>query len=631
MNKNGIFYDKPIGWFIKNYMTEYQIVLPEKSLVVEDYAGQELKNYLKKATGAYLDVVKDDIGAKLGDKIISIGNTRFLKEAGLDVRNLNCDGFKIKTLRSTILICGETGRGTLYGVYEFLERMFGIRFLTCEVEYIPPQKTIVPLYEMDITEIPEFRLRLLMAYNFEINHSLAFFAKTRMLSQSCGNASAIRYGGGYPEEWNTANMHTWDYYALRDKYVKEHPDWFVPITEHGVNDGQIHYSHGLNDDGTIDETQEDSLIKHIIERIKLDILERPEIRYIALGQNDNKDYCRGDACNGKCVRQRELFGGHSAHSIVWANAIAREITKWAKEQGIEREFQFVIFAYMHTETPPDRKAPLSHLAVPDKNVCIEICPYNPTNYNVPIKDKKHNPYFYELFEEWKAITNNFFVFDYARDFLHYITWYPHFNVIKPNLEYYKELGAFAVATNGLNGVYQGRLVHWLLSKLEWNLKRDVNALIAEFNECLFGVEAGKIISEWVEYTNAHFEKAAQREDGSREHLPCYGVVGNSYHLLPSTLTIDFLQKSYAMIEKAREVVKADSKLTETQRKQRLKDLLSVEVQVDYMKHVNYDYLFSQASEEQKLEFYRNLQSKLSILEVHKLANGGHMLHSTGIR
>ena len=113
---------------------------------------------------------------------------------------------------------------------------------------------------------------------------------------------------------------------------------------------------------------------------------------------------------------------------------------------------------------------------------------------------------------------------------------------------------------------------------------------------------------------------AKKPDGTRAYLPCYGREGIDYHLSPSTLNEEYLSKSYALVEKARVLILQDKTCSDQLRRQRLKNLLLVEVQIDYMQHVNYDYSLRKKSEEEKLEFYRNFQSKLFVLGMTKMAN-----------
>jgi len=92
--------------------------------------------------------------------IISIGHTAALKNAGitLDYEALNGDGFVLKTQGEKLFIAGAIDRGTLYGVYDFLEKICSVRFYDINYEVVPKQSE-VPLYEMDVTEIPSFEYR----------------------------------------------------------------------------------------------------------------------------------------------------------------------------------------------------------------------------------------------------------------------------------------------------------------------------------------------------------------------------------------------------------------------------------------------------------------------------------------
>ena len=56
----------------KNGTTEYVIVKPEKPTEVDDYAAQELSNFLKEKTGAEFPVVSPDL-ASPNNKYIFIG------------------------------------------------------------------------------------------------------------------------------------------------------------------------------------------------------------------------------------------------------------------------------------------------------------------------------------------------------------------------------------------------------------------------------------------------------------------------------------------------------------------------------------------------------------------------------
>ena len=66
---------------VSNKMTDYQIVIPEKSTTMEKYAANELQTFLYKSTGATFNVITDnEISHDNNQKLLSVGNTTLLAE-----------------------------------------------------------------------------------------------------------------------------------------------------------------------------------------------------------------------------------------------------------------------------------------------------------------------------------------------------------------------------------------------------------------------------------------------------------------------------------------------------------------------------------------------------------------------
>ena len=104
--------------------SDYTILLPESPQPAESTAATELSTILGQVTGATIDVVAENRARDVSTEgnFISVGETQLYKEQEFKAENLNTDGFLIKTVDNTLFIIGENQRGTLYGVYEFLER-----------------------------------------------------------------------------------------------------------------------------------------------------------------------------------------------------------------------------------------------------------------------------------------------------------------------------------------------------------------------------------------------------------------------------------------------------------------------------------------------------------------------------
>lgn len=118
------------------------IVIPDRPLPVVTAAAQELQYHVRKATGAKLDVVAESVATNQRPRIF-LGPTRAAAEAGLTPHSWTPNAFQIKVIGSSLLIVGDdsdgpvfgiqrhnyTRVGTLFGVYEFLQKQLKTRWL----------------------------------------------------------------------------------------------------------------------------------------------------------------------------------------------------------------------------------------------------------------------------------------------------------------------------------------------------------------------------------------------------------------------------------------------------------------------------------------------------------------------
>ena len=113
---------------------DIKIVVSENAAQTELFAASELVKYIKKMTGAELSVCKDVFCE--GEKQIIIGGphknqaaARLLSPETFEKEVPGPEGMMIKSFGADcVFIAGSedsNGRGTIYGVYEFLERFLG--------------------------------------------------------------------------------------------------------------------------------------------------------------------------------------------------------------------------------------------------------------------------------------------------------------------------------------------------------------------------------------------------------------------------------------------------------------------------------------------------------------------------
>ena len=145
-----------------------QVVIDEESPGTVRFAAAETTNFLSRVLGADIPIVNEPC---VGNVSIVLGVGKLSRAAGIDVSGFMQDEFRIRSDGTHIYIAGHDDNidleeriangwndakfncGTLYGVYDFLERFAGIRF------YFPGKYgTVVPTKE-SVTVRGDFRVR----------------------------------------------------------------------------------------------------------------------------------------------------------------------------------------------------------------------------------------------------------------------------------------------------------------------------------------------------------------------------------------------------------------------------------------------------------------------------------------
>ena len=154
-----------------------EVVLPENYPVAQLAAG-ELQKYLSEATRQNIPLVKTPTGRALS---LIVGDNTLLRQAGMNPDSLPDQGFFIRRIGNQIFIAGLDSktdnpannkwrmwfdRGTISGVYDFLERFAGCRFyFPGRLGTIVPKNTDFALPEkINIIDRPDFISRKTSKY-----------------------------------------------------------------------------------------------------------------------------------------------------------------------------------------------------------------------------------------------------------------------------------------------------------------------------------------------------------------------------------------------------------------------------------------------------------------------------------
>lgn len=581
--------------------SEYEILLRDDFSKPEDFAAKELAGFIEQATGVRLVVTTDALRRK-GGKVISIGFTQALQEevGTFDYSALNSDGFFIKTVGPNVYINGENERSRIYGVYEFLERFVGIRFLTPQYTHVPELESL-NIHRLDILEVPEFRQRNF--YNGTIFTDSLFQVRMRMFSDLAYPNETY----GYQSEWCRAfksDMHNAIEYVPVEIYGESHPEFYSWKTNPGTEYRELCYTNGITEDGKIDQSMSVSVAKVLLDSLKNYAREWPNAKFFMIGKSDERTaFCKCDVCR----RREEAYGGKSGTMCIFMNAIAREISAWARQELNGREINIVFFAYQFTEEAPVKTVngelvPANEMVKLEPNVYVRIAPIS-ANYGVGFADERQQEFYRKVFDGWSRVTENLMVWDYTTNYNEYLWYMPNLNYMQSNLRFYKDIGTVYVMNQSsydTRGDWQSDLKLYLASKLYWHINYDVNALIEEYIRLQYGVSAASDVLAFIWMMEEHF--AAKVGNGMEiATLPSL----HEEYMKPETYPLRLLEKGMDSIRNAMEKTRADENLSLAERERYLRNLTGVLLTPQRMILKNYSAYYLEGKREFAADFYAN--------------------------
>ncbi|MDB6074728.1 MAG: hypothetical protein JWO89_2368 [Verrucomicrobiaceae bacterium] len=202
---------------------------------VAKYAAEELAEHLQKATGVRLAIVTESTVPPAVEGRIFLGECAASREAGLHAGEMAAEAFALKTKGKSLIITGNDGggdpldsstrAGTLWGVYEWLDRELHVRWLwPGETGTYVPKTATVTAHDVDETTPPRFIQRKLRpGLGFESEHPALGFTKEAAEQYAHDQTVFLRrhrMGRSYPMGYGHAFVDWWK------KDGKEHPEWF---------------------------------------------------------------------------------------------------------------------------------------------------------------------------------------------------------------------------------------------------------------------------------------------------------------------------------------------------------------------------------------------------------------------
>lgn len=459
--------------------TDYVIIVDPSADVCEQFAARQLADYLERISGAVFRVTAPEYIDGHFPIIVGFNKLSAFFDTPRDAA-LGEEGFIIRSVDCGLIIAGAEPRGTLYGVYAFLEKI-GVRFLAFDETVVPMEETLV-CPALDIREKPAFMYR----YGFYRMMLGDVGIKNRLNGAPAG---ALHGGSAVP--YIAGAGHSFFALVPPDQYFAEHPEYYSEIDGVRVPNKQLCLTN-------------ESVYQIIYETLYKRLEEHPENRIQSVSINDCGGYCTCERCRAV----DEKYESHMGSLLVLLNRLAEEL---------EKDFPDVIIgtlAYLHTRKPP---AGLSAR----KNVCIWLCSieccfahpitecgdvYGPRKGTLAFPDDLHG---------WKEAADLLFVWDYVNNFGQVVQPHPNLRVLQKNIQFFRDSGVKGVFEQGHTGVSNGtpdlnELRYYLIAKLLWNPDCDIEAHKREFLDGYYGPAADavaeyiKVFEDRVDSGNIHF-------------------------------------------------------------------------------------------------------------------------------
>lgn len=438
-------------------------------------SAEFLQKYVAKATGVTLPIENQPVEKPS----VHLGETELVKSKNLVKEELGKDGFVLKRLDDqTFAVVGGSDWGTEFGVYEFLERYLGVRWLASTELFteVPEHKTVL-LPKADETIIPTFLSREL------------FPIIVPGKPDDDRRSSAPLWYGLY-DDWGRVNKlmarvefhHNLEFLFPPSKFGQSHPE-FYPILngKRFIPPDDANYQWQPNFSApNIARVSADEIIRYFDEN--------PEKDSYSLGINDSYRFDESPESKARRSGKKNSIG---------LEDISDDYYQWTNE----------VMELVHEKHPGKRLGLLAYLQVLEPPTRVKINP-SIVPFITYENTRWENPEYRERMQKvtlaWAEVAPSLGWYDYVwGSFFLVPRFFPHAeqNALKWGADHQvKYYYAESVPSWG-----EGPNM-WILTKLLWDPHQDVDALLNDWYTSAVGPGAAPKLKAYYEIWEKFWEK-----------------------------------------------------------------------------------------------------------------------------
>ena len=489
----------------------HSIYLGRGAAKPEVLAARELSEYLGRVTGRKFPV-RFTSAYRSGNPAVFLGREASKLAAGFQQKEPGEQEWIFKTVGNDLVITGGSPTGTLYGVYEFLEKYAQCAWYDFDTEVVPfnPDWKIP---QLDERAGPGFLRR-------EMYIGSPFDARTRLRNKENvrSECEETNINIGLPN-----GCHTFAWYSRDWKEA----DLFA-----------------MNRNGRRMGTQlcltNPEVVRRIVKQLRMYIAadrkgKRPELwpRIYDISQDDGTG---GECYCPECCKVLHEEGAYSGLNTRFINRIAQEIKKDYPEILIRT------FAYAYTQLPPKK-------VVAADNVIIHSCN---SAFFAPLLPETSNG---KILEQWRLFAKNIAIWAYWKPYMGYEAPYVKSRSdMQTELRFCRDNGVihyFAESEEPLQRSFF-QFQYYIGMKLMQDPDRNLEKTVQQFMTAYYGAAAEKML--------AYLNYLEQRQ----KEIP----YGSSVTQL-TYLDRAFYQTVHALLDQAEKLVKDDSRSLHHVRRERI--------------------------------------------------------------
>ena len=461
---------------VENAAPRADVIVVANATIDERSAADEFVRYVEKSTGAKLALRSE---RARGRPAVLIGTSAAPEAMRAKLARLARDGHIVEASGDTIVLAGNGRDGTRFAVYEFLERVAGIRWLwPGEVGEVVPKQQSLTAENLSLTREPAFVWRWL-GPGGSLWGPHDKWTKERELGISTAHQAAQklwerrnRFGGE-----NIQGGHAWGDILSPMVWGPKHPEYFALVN--GKRDWEnFNGKHRCQLCTTNPE-----VIQKVVEYCRTHFDANPELDGISIAANDGRNFCECDNCTRLDTGKYAVEGDDPAQQrsarariitdrmVVFANQVAEGVAHTHPGKKV------LFYGYGQFHAPPEK--------IRVREDVVMAYTMNTAGFWHPETRAKA----FEELAGWARMAPTLGIYGYhtQTNFPDMVRLIPE--LIQIELKELQRLGARYYHTQAGNGFAVNGLNFYVLGRLLWDPAADVKAIQADYVQKAFGSAA----------------------------------------------------------------------------------------------------------------------------------------------